>query len=166
MAIYSKHLLLNGPSSAIENIARAIKEEFSADGFEVMIEDLVSGGADISITKGGVFKAVLGMKSAMKISLIPSPGGIVFDANVGIWGQQVIPALIAWYVTWPVLVTQIWGLIQQSKLDDKALEIAQRIISTDRTPLYSEQSTKYCPGCGSPLQSSNANFCVNCGSKL
>ena len=29
---------------------------------------------------------------------------------------------------WPVLITQIWGIVQQSKLDDKALEIAEEVL--------------------------------------
>lgn len=164
MAIYSKHLILNGHLSAIDSIATAIKEEFTAEGYDVMVEDLVSGGSDISITKGGVFKAVLGMKSAMKVSLIPCHEGIVFDANVGIWGQQVIPSLIAWFITWPVLVTQIWGLIQQSKLDDKALEIATRVISSGQSSVVSSQSV-FCPNCGTKL-SGSAKFCINCGTPL
>ena len=39
--------------------------------------DLISGGYDISITKGNMFKAVLGMKTALKVHIYP--------ANEQIW---------------------------------------------------------------------------------
>jgi hypothetical protein len=32
---------------------------------------------------------------------------------------------------WPVLLTQIWGLIQQSNLDDKAAEIVENVIASN-----------------------------------
>ena len=90
MAIYSKHLILNGHLSAIDSIATAIKEEFTAEGYDVMVEDLVSGGSDISITKGGVFKAVLGMKSAMKYTkrLLTNSKNRFEDAVEGLLSEE------------------------------------------------------------------------------
>ncbi|MCS2523166.1 hypothetical protein NXV02_03315 [Bacteroides ovatus] len=72
--------------------------------FEVQIDNLLSGGVDISISKGGLFKAVLGLKSALKVSLIPKDNAIAFEAGIGIFGQQAIPTIISmlffWYGTY------------------------------------------------------------------
>ena len=75
-----------------------------------------------------MFKAVLGLKSALKVSLIPKDNAIAFEAGIGIFGQQAIPTIISMLFFWPVLITQIWGIVQQSKLDDKALEIAEEVL--------------------------------------
>ena len=53
-----------GPISLIPEIAGAIEFQFKRKGFKVQCFELGSGGFDISIAKGGIFKSLLGMKSA------------------------------------------------------------------------------------------------------
>ena len=170
MATYSKKKVLAAPTSSIPHIAEAIRKEFVLDGFEVNVDTLMSGGRDISITKGNMFKAVIGMRSALKISLTPQSDGVLFHANVGIFGQQAIPTVISMLFFWPVLITQIWGLVEQSKLDDKALEIAERACAsysstTGSTSQATFAGTKFCTECGARIIGS-AKFCPECGAKL
>lgn len=162
MATYSKQKLLDASAAQIPQIAEAIRKDFSDDGFEVHVDSLMSGGRDISITKGNLFKAVLGMRSALKISLTPRQGGVFFDANVGIYGQQAIPTVISMLFFWPVLITQIWGLVQQSSLDDRALEVAEKFILQEKA---TNETTKFCTNCGARIVLSS-NFCPSCGCKL
>ena len=95
MATFNTKKILYGSTSLIPTIANRIQEEFQNDGYEVTMDTLSSGGYDISITKGGVFKAVLGMKTALKVTLLPQGSNIHFEAGVGIWGQQAIPTVIS-----------------------------------------------------------------------
>ena len=162
MATYSKKKLLAAHPSQINSIAEAIQNDFVRDGFEMNVDTLMSGGKDISITKGNLFKAVLGMRSALKVTLIPQTDGVLFDANVGIYGQQAIPTVISMLFFWPVLITQIWGLVQQSSLDDRALEVAEKTISITKT---TNESTKYCTNCGTKIDVSS-KYCPSCGFKL
>ena len=170
MATYSKKKLLAAPASKIPQIAEAIRKDFEMDDFEVNIDTLVSGGRDISVTKGNLFKAILGMRSALKITLTPQSDGVFFDANVGIYGQQAIPTVISMLFFWPVLITQIWGLVEQSKLDDRALEIAERIC-TGPTSAFAAVSqptstgVKFCTECGTSIDAFS-KFCPECGAKL
>lgn len=128
MGTFKTSKMLYGNPTLIPIISSAIIEEFRKEGYDVTTQDLMSGGKDISITKGGMFKAIIGMKTALKISLKPYDNKIQFEAGVGIFGLQAIPSAIALFVAWPVMITQIWGLVQQSKLDDKALEIAESVL--------------------------------------
>lgn len=162
MATYSTQKLLDTSAAQIPQIAEAIRKDFADDGFEVYVDTLMSGGRDISITKGNLFKAVLGIRSALKISLTPRQSGVFFDANVGIYGQQAIPTIISMLFFWPVLITQIWGLVQQSSLDDRALEVAEKTISITKT---TNESTKYCTNCGTKIDVSS-KYCPSCGFKL
>ena len=169
MATFSTKKILYGSTSLIPTIANRIQEEFQNDGYEVAMDALSSGGYDISITKGGIFKAVLGMKTALKVTLLPQGNNIHFEAGVGIWGQQAIPTVISMLFFWPVLITQIWGMIEQSKLDDKALEIAQDVICMNNhegSP-HSDNNGggKFCTKCGTKLDGSS-KFCSNCGTRL
>ena len=169
MATFSTKKILYGSTSLIPNIANRIQEEFQNDGYEVSMDALSSGGYDISITKGGVFKAVLGMKTALKVTLLPQGNNIHFEAGIGIWGQQAIPTVISMFFFWPVLITQIWGMVEQSKLDDKALEIAQDVICRNNHVGSSHSDNnvggKFCTKCGASVPA-EAKFCPECGAKL
>lgn len=170
MSRYSSKKLLKADASQIDAISEAIRSEFENDGFEVMVDDLMSGGKDISITKGNLFKAVLGMRSALKITLTPQTDGVMFDANVGIYGQQAIPTVISMFFFWPVLITQIWGLVEQSSLDDRALAIAELAITEDApcsqaTSTLLNHDVKFCTHCGKEMDQS-AKFCPECGEKM
>lgn len=165
MAIFSKKQLLLAAPSQISQIAESVRNEFEADGYEINVDTLMSGGYDISITKGGLFKAVLGMRTALKITLTPLTDGILFHADVGIFGQQAIPTVISMFLFWPVLLTQLWGLIQQSSLDDRALSAAQRVIikNSESDTVVSKQL--YCTACGHKVVAL-AKFCSKCGANI
>lgn len=168
MATFNTKEILYGSPSLIPTIASRIQTSFQNDGYEVVMDALSSGGYDISVTKGGFFKAILGMKTALKITLIPAGNTIKFEAGVGIFGKQIIPTLIMWYVAWPVLLTQIWGLVQQSKIDDKALEIAKEVVYANNTNHAAStdcNGKKFCTSCGTQNIES-AKFCCGCGKPL
>ena len=165
MGTFNTKKTLYGTASIIPQIATAIRDDFAKEGYEVSMDALSSGGYDISITKGGLFKAVLGMKTALKITLIPFDGKIRFEAGVGIFGQQAIPTVISMFFFWPVLLTQIWGMIAQSKLDDRALQTAQDVIarsSYTALPALGSGTSKYCTSCGARNDES-AKYCCDCG---
>ncbi|MBR5782516.1 MAG: zinc ribbon domain-containing protein [Bacteroidales bacterium] len=167
MATFNTKKILYGSTSLIPAIANRIQEEFRKDGYEVSMDALSSGGYDISITKGGIFKAVLGMKTALKVTLLPYGSNISFEAGVGIWGQQAIPTVISMLFFWPVLITQIWGMVEQSKLDDKALEIAESVICNNVGVASASNSddSKFCTSCGTK-NTATAKFCCGCGRPL
>ena len=178
MATFSTKKILYGSTSLIPTIANRIQEEFQNDGYEVSMDALSSGGYEISITKGGVFKAVLGMKTALKVTLLPQGSNIHFEAGVGIWGQQAIPTVISMLFFLPVLITQIWGMVEQAKLDDKALKIAESVIAMNSTTIISTVTTtttttppaknigfRFCTSCGTK-NPENTDFCSNCGKEM
>ncbi|MBR0309623.1 MAG: zinc ribbon domain-containing protein [Paludibacteraceae bacterium] len=164
MATFTKHEIISASPSLIPDMAKAIYNDFQSDGFDVNVENLMSGGVDISISKGNIFKAVLGMKTALKVTLKPCENAVLFDANVGIFGQQIIPALITYYFFWPVLITQIWGLVQQSKLDDRALAAAKSVVGSSAST-QADANTSFCPACGKPVPQ-GAHFCPSCGGQI
>lgn len=170
MGTFNTKKTLYGAASLIPVMALRIQEEFQNEGYEVKSDALNSGAYDISVTKGGVFKAVLGMRTALHITLVPQGNDVAFEASVGIFGQQAIPTVISMFFFWPVLITQIWGLVTQAKLDDKALEIATQVAYVNGAK-YQKGNTngfgqdKFCTSCGSKVNA-EAKFCPNCGNKI
>ena len=170
MATFSTKVMLGGSPALISEIASKIAADFRNNGYEVATDSLSSGGCDISITKGGAFKAVLGMKTALKVTLLPHGNLISFEAGVGIWGQQAIPTVISMLFFWPVVITQIWGMVQQSNLDDKALAIAKDTVymsnaTAAAAPSPAPGGNKFCTNCGTRNDAS-AKFCCGCGKML
>lgn len=173
---FTKQKILNASASLIPEMAESIRQEFLKDNFEVNVEPLLNGGRDISISKGGSFKAVLGMRSALKVTLTPQSDGVAFKASVGLFGQQFIPTVISMFWYWPVLITQIWGMVKQSKLDDRALAAAERVINSAIDIVHptvnaayqvptSTTSKKFCTKCGTKAPM-DALFCSTCGNKF
>lgn len=166
MATFSKDVVLAANPILIPEIAKHIESDFCKDGFEVHVDQLSSGGADISISDGGMFKAVLGMKTALKVTLTPQSGAIHLLADVGIFGQQFLPTVISMFFLWPVLLTQIWGMVQQAQLDDRVVEIANCVIAQKGNVVAPTSSVaKFCSNCGAKV-SASARFCPECGNRL
>lgn len=167
MATFSSSRLFFCSESLIPQVTKEVSDAFQAEGFEVESCDLLAGGADISITKGGVFKSVLGMKTALKITLRPSNGRIQAEAGVGIFGQQAIPTVISMLFLWPILLTQIWGMIQQSQLDDQAMKLIEESINRHSAAKVTDASPKtaFCTQCGRTIEP-GARFCSQCGAPL
>lgn len=166
MGAFNTKTFLIGDSSLIPTIGERICESFAANGYDTKRDNLLSGGEELFLSKGGVFKEIMGMRTALKVTLIPSDNGVSFEAGIGIFGQQFLPTVISMLFAWPVLLTQMWGIVQQSKLDDQALAIANSVISEVKTYTPTNISTfKFCTECGTRLVY-DAKFCSNCGSKL
>ena len=165
MAAFNTKKLILAPSSLIPAMSERISQSFVNEGYEVTSTPLSNGRYDVSITKGGMFKAVLGMKTALKVSLTPQGSNVYFDASVGIFGQQAIPTVISMFFFWPVLITQIWGMVEQSNLDDKALAIAEEVARNSSVKSSSSTTGRFCTNCGTQV-SMQAKFCPECGTKL
>ncbi|WP_075318625.1 hypothetical protein [Bacteroides togonis] len=126
MGAFKSKKIIYGDPSRIPYIAEEMRKSFMSEGFEVRIVD-PNRGNEIYITKGGLFKAALGLRSALKVVMKPNrEGNIDFEAGISIVKQQFIPTLLTVCVFSPVVIAQIWGMIKQSKLDEKAIEIAER----------------------------------------
>ncbi len=168
-------------------VANDVMEHFRVQGYEVTGERTPKRGWHVSITKGTIFHAVLGMKTALNVELETTATATLAKAGIGIFGRQVIPLLIARFVFWPVWLTQIWGLVQQARLDDEALETVERSVHAHATRVTevtgatgaadaAEQGTDgaaqrpaaertvFCTACGAQLPA-GAQFCPECGAR-
>lgn len=151
----------------IPAIADDLQHDLRNEEFEVSHEELLGGNAVVSITKGGFFKAVVGMKTSLRITLTGMGDRIKVSADVGIFGQQAIPAVISMLFFWPVIITQIWGLVKQSQLDDHVMELVDRSIDRHAARTVQAQqgdsASVFCPNCGAHAK---GVFCSACGTRL
>lgn len=133
MGAFTTKKTLYGNASQIPSVAEKIRKAFVAEGYEVRVDN-PDRGQEIYITKGGLFKAALGLRSALKVIMKPSrDGNISFEAGVSVLKQQFVPTVITMCFFSPVVIAQIWGMIKQSKLDEKAVAIAERALYQTKT---------------------------------
>ena len=114
----------------IDNVAKQFSEQMQQEGFDINAQKVSDGKWDISIKKGGMFKAILGMKSALKIEIHSASPNVFVKTSVGIFAQRAIPTAITMLVLWPVLLAQIWGMIKQAKLDTHVMDVLQKDFSS------------------------------------
>src|ERR1039458_6109619 len=107
--------------SDLAPVATDVVQHFQKQGYETASVRTPIGGWNVSITKGSMFKSVIGTKTALNIEIVPGTNQTDVRASVGIFGMQAIPAAISLFLFWPVLITQIAGMIRQAQLDDKAI---------------------------------------------
>src|SRR3712207_2939380 len=106
-------------------VAQDVMRHFEQQDFEVTETPIPAGGVQVSIRKGGTFKAIIGLRSALNIKIEPQANGTRVEAGVGIFGQQALPTAITLLVFWPVVVAQVWNMAKESKLDEEALRVAE-----------------------------------------
>ena len=106
-------------------VAKDVMDHFEAQDFEVTETNIPTGGTQVSIRKGGTFKAIIGMKTALNIKIEPEANGTKVEAGVGIFEQQAIPTAITLLVFWPVIIAQVWNMAHESKLDEEAMDVAE-----------------------------------------
>jgi hypothetical protein len=123
-------------------VAQDVMRHFEDQDFEVIETNIPTGGVQVSIRKGGTFKAIIGMKTALNIKIEPVANGTTVEAGVGIFGQQAIPTAITLLVFWPVLVTQVWNMAQEAKLDEEALSVAEESLKAHSSKASSEATAE------------------------
>ena len=112
----------------VENLAPVAQEvmrHFRGQDYEVTDTPIATGGVQVSIRRGGTFKAIIGMKTALNVKIEPEANGTRVEAGVGIFGQQAIPTAITLLVFWPVIIAQVWNMAQEAKLDEEAIRVAE-----------------------------------------
>jgi hypothetical protein len=123
-------------------VAQDVMRHFEQQEFEVTETNIPTGGVQVSIRKGGTFKAIIGMKTALNIKIEPVSNGTTVEAGIGIFGQQAVPTAITLLVFWPVVIAQVWNMAQESNLDDEALRVAEESLKTHSSKAPSEQSAE------------------------
>src|SRR5918911_4709838 len=122
-------------------VAQDVMDHFEQQDYEVTETNIPTGGVQVSIRRGGTFKAIIGMKTALNIKIEPVSNGTTVEAGVGIFGQQAIPTAITVLVFWPVLIAQVWNMAHEAKLDDEALRVAEESLKAHASTAPSEATT-------------------------
>src|SRR5215204_3292387 len=109
----------------IAPVAQDMMHHFEDPDFEVTETNIPTGGVQVSIRRGGTFKAIIGIKTALNMKIESVANGTTVDAGVGIFGQQAIPTAITLVVFWPVIIAEGWDMAKEANVDEEALSVAE-----------------------------------------
>jgi ribosomal protein L40E len=87
---------------------------------------------------------------------------------VGIFGLQAVPTAISAFLFWPIIVTQIAGLIKEANLDKEALGVVEESLrehAARAASAIASAKQQICLSCGTS-NAQDAIFCSQCGSRL
>ena len=124
--------------SHVRGISNEVLEALESEGYSVHREELAAsasgnrGRGDIilSVTKGGFFKMVAGLKTALKCTFSETEQGFRLTQKIGLFETQAVPTTIMLVAFWPLIVTQIVGLIKSKKLDSHIFELVDLSIQS------------------------------------
>lgn len=176
MAVFETQRFINATVLDPSTVSADVEQHFAPRGYEVNKTRTLAGGLLISLRQGGLFKSVMGLKTALNVEVTPEADGVRIKASVGIFGQQAVPTAITMFVCWPVLIPQIWGMIRQSNLDDEAVAVVeQSVLAHPRAggnatggparQAAGGASGRFCTACGEAA-TATAKFCPACGEKI
>src|SRR3712207_5226654 len=86
----------------LQPVAQDVIDHFEQRGYEATGLPIPTGGWQVSIRKGGIFRTVSGLKTALNVKLEPAGNGTIAEAGIGIFGAQAIPTAITLFVFWPM----------------------------------------------------------------
>lgn len=182
MGTFNSSKTISTTITQLDTVEMAFKQHFENAGYTVSLTKNADGFF-ASITKTNIFKAVLGMKTSLNVEVKRIYNGVLVEAKVGVFGQQLLPSVITMFVFWPVLLTQVGGLVAQAKLDNEAIQVVEEAVHSAEIqsgfnampsqpqaaalplPPPPPAANKFCANCGNPLNG-NAKFCANCGAAL
>jgi len=162
MAAFNTTKTISTTLTDLSGVANDVSSRLQAEGYNVSHEQ-TPDGYFISLSKGGVFKTISGMKTSLNVTMVRVPSGVRVEAKVGIFGQQALPTAISMLIAWPVLITQVIGMIQQSQLDDKVISMIEEAIKNAEAS-RNKPSGAFCHACGKEMPADSI-FCTECGAK-
>lgn len=102
-----------------------LEEQFKSEKYQVARSDLANGDYLLSITKGGFFKTLAGLKTAINVSFRPLPPTLKtfkVTVSIGLFETQGVPTAISMLLFWPLLITQVAGYVRNCALDRRILD--------------------------------------------
>ena len=146
--------------SFIPSAVNAIKTVFEAEGFEFEKKSGTLSKTVIEVTKGDLVRQAIGLKQGLQITFEHDGQYVNVEAKGIVVKNQLIASAITLFVTWPVLIPQIIGLINQSKLDEKAIAVIDSAFAS-----YNTDNGEFCTCCGARV-SNGETHCPHCGAAL
>jgi hypothetical protein len=162
LSVFRVTKLVPATTADLAPVAQAVMKHFADQDYEVSGDQTGPQCWEIGIHKGGTFQAIIGLKTALRIRIETIGASTQVNAGIGLLESQGISTAVSMLACWPVLVTQTWGLVKQSKLDEEAITVAEKALLAINAV---NGSAHFCQECGTAVDA-EAAFCPACGVRV
>ena len=113
--------LYHDPSINLENVAVDLEHTFLSQGYQVQH----FGNSDhvtVQMRKGGDFATIIGMQTALTVTMQRSPSGILTRVGHQQWVDKAVVGTVGFVaspILWPLMVTAGIGAFQQANLGNQ-----------------------------------------------
>ena len=153
-----------------EDLATALKGFFQEKGMESQCFEKEKGNYIVQAkSKDSYLRKIAGVEKACTVSLKVESRVLHVEIGEDKWLDKMAGAAIAWFITWPVLLTTAYGTYKQLQLPKEIDAFIQIYLGTEpMTYLTANEvgnAQKFCYECGASKEE-QAKFCPNCGTKF
>jgi hypothetical protein len=111
-------------------LASSLDTWYQSLGFETQMLKTQIGGLIIQARKEGFLRTVVGMSSAITVSINQQDAYLLIEVGGANWADKAGAAAIGYIVFWPTLISAGFGVYEQSKLIKQTWDVIHRYIST------------------------------------
>jgi len=111
-------------------LASSLDTWYQSLGFETQMLKTQFGGLIIQARKEGFLRTVVGMSSAITVSINQQDAYLLIEVGGANWADKAGAAAIGYIVFWPTLISAGFGVYEQSKLIKQTWDVIHRYIST------------------------------------
>ncbi len=111
----------------IQRIATELERMFLMQGYQVQHfgnQDQVT----VQLKKGGDFAAIVGMQTALTVTMQRSPGGVMAMLGQQKWADKAAVGVVGMLVLWPLAFTAGAGAIQQANLANQVINALDMLV--------------------------------------
>ena len=160
MSAFTNNKSYTAGSSFIPYAVERIRSTFESEGFEFSRKSDTFNRTVVAVTKGNLFKQAVGLKQGLEISFSNEGGRIDVEVRGTVLKDQLLASGIVLFVTWPVIIPQIIGMIRTSGLCERAVALVDAAYSD-----FCTERPSFCTHCGGRL-TGNPGVCPHCGGIL
>lgn len=111
------------------DVARKVSSWLQLHDFEARIVDLPDGKTTVQARQPKSWRYILGMSSALNITISTEGGKMVVETDAGQWAEKVAVGAVGVFILHPLLITMAYGTWKQMQLPEKVFEVVEQYIN-------------------------------------
>lgn len=124
----------NAPGIDQGDVARKVSSWLMLHDFEAQIVDLPDGRTTVQARQPKSWRYILGMSSALNITLRKEGDTLVVETDAGMWAEKIAVGAVGVFILHPLLITMAYGTWKQMQLPEKVFEVIEQYMNERQGP--------------------------------
>lgn len=124
------------------DVANVVSSWLVLHDFESRTIDLPGGGMAIQARQPKSWRYILGMSSALNITINKRGNEVVVETEAGSWAEKIAVGAVGAFILHPLLITAAYGAWKQSQLPDKIFGAVEEYITSRQGTAGTARTTR------------------------